>query len=555
MSVSILERLGESRDGPSIRIETGANGEPRELERSDLYRLACLAGVWFRDRGVEPGDRIVTLLPTGRPLLQCIFGAWAANAAVCVLAPTIDNGRSTLSHKILDVMLRTISPRIVVTARGVESDLRSLIEAAGASVVTIDDIPTDGSVRPPVKSDPADLAFVQFTSGSTGVPKAVCIEHRQLIENAKNTAEWTGYSSVDKFVSWLPLHHDFGFVVGCMMPILMNSRLVLISTELFSKNPVIWLSTIAEERATFSASPPSAAAMLTKPLFSRRLAGLDLSSLRVLWFGSEPVSARIVHEFEGCLARYGLAEGVVAPGYGMAEATLTVAVRGTGMPRLSAWISTSDYFSDGSVSKAAPGGSDALELLSNGRPIPTVRVRVVDDLDNDIPEFAQGRILVSSPMVTRRYFGSSDDPQSGGWLDTGDLGFLLNGEIFVTGRSKDLIVRGGFNVHPHTLEEVVVRELGDDAQRAVAFSIPRRDNLLDEIFVGIEIRRAPPSADEFAARVRAIVQREVGIQIDIVTPLPKGSIPRTTSGKVQRGRARELYLAGELAATATNEIA
>jgi acyl-CoA synthetase (AMP-forming)/AMP-acid ligase II len=150
--------------------------------------------------------------------------------------------------------------------------------------------------------------------------------------------------------------------------------------------------------------------------------------------------------------------------------------------------------------------------------------------------------------VTRRYFGSDEDPQPGGWLDTGDLGFVLDGEVYITGRAKDVIIRGGVNVHAHQIEEAALQGMPELAQRAVAFSVPRDSDLRDEIVLGIELRVLSPPAD-FAAQARRVVARDVGLQIDRVLPLPKGTIPRTTSGKIQRGLARDLFLAGKLVAS------
>lgn len=554
MWVSFLRRLADTLDGPDLIIEAGAQGTEEKLSRRSLRDLAYITGSYFGDLGVRPGDRIATLLSTGRPLLQAIFGAWAANAGICVLSPSIDVGRSSLSRERLDRMLRVTKPKIIV-ASGTDADVAATIaHEIGAKLIAPADLPTEGVASEPAPNGPEDLAFVQFTSGSTGDPNAIAITHQQLTMNVELTAERTGFSADSCFVSWLPIYHDFGFVVGAMMPIYSASRLILVPTEAFAKNPLIWLRVMTRERATHSGAPPSAAAVVLKPIFTRRLSGIDLSSLQVVFFGAEPVSVSCVEEFEDFFAQHGLARGAISAGYGLAEATLTVAVRPAGSNRRLAWIDKDAFHNEGRISLRPPESLETFPLLSNGPPLPGVKIRIADANGADLGEGAQGRILICSPMVTKRYISSDEDPQPGGWLDTGDLGFLLDGEVYVAGRMKDVVIRAGATIHAHQLEEAASRAFPDLVQRAVAFSVPRKDNLRDKIVIGVELRRLPPS-DAFAADLRAVIQRDIGFQLDEVVCLPKGSIPRTTSGKVQRGRARDLYRAGELALGSTESSA
>ncbi len=447
-------------------------------------------------------------------------------------------------------MLRIVAPKIIVAGGGDAPVLGEMARRLGAVLLSEIDLPSEGEPCEPTPNQPEDLAFVQFTSGSTGEPDAVAITHRQLTMNVELTAERTGFSADDCMVSWLPIYHDFGLVVGTMMPIYCDARLVLVPTEAFTKNPLIWLRIMTRERATYSAAPPSAAAVVLKPVFTRRLLGVDLSSLRVVFFGAEPVSSSGVDEFETFFAQHGLARGVISAGYGLAEATLTVAVRAAGTARRLAWIDAEAFHNAGRIDLTAPESSGSFPLLSNGPPLPGVVVRIADESGGDLGDGVQGRILISSPMVTKCYLGSDEDPQPGGWLDTGDLGFVLDGEVYVAGRVKDVLIRAGATIHAHEFEEAASRAFPDLVQRAVAFSVPRVDNLRDMIVLGVELRRLPPP-EVFTSELRAVIQRDLGFQVDEVVCLPKGSIPRTTSGKIQRGRARELYRIGELALGST----
>jgi acyl-CoA synthetase (AMP-forming)/AMP-acid ligase II len=559
MHYCLLSRICGNVDkpAPAILIEAGHHGPTETLTRGRLYALALATGEFFRELGLEPGDRVASLLPTGRPLLQCIFGAWAAGAVVTVLAPTIEGGRSSLSLDRLGEMLRTVRPKVVVASGDEAALIGPIVAGLGADLLVPADLPAPGNDlrlgREHVIGS-EDPAFIQFTSGSTGAPKAVVIEHGQLVKNIVTTAQWTGFSGDDSFASWLPLHHDFGFVVGLMMPLYFGAGLALLPTESFTKNPISWLKLLHDCRATFSGAPPSGLAILTKRAFYNRAKSIDLRHIRRIFVGAEPVSYVEGADFEDLYANFGLKKGVISPAYGMAEATLTVSVRQEFSQRKTAHISGPQFYKEGRVVLCDSKSEGAVTLFSNGPPIPGVQVRILDEADHQQREGVQGRIVISSTMVTRRYLGLDENPQPGGWLETGDLGFLLEGEVYVTGRSKDVIIRNGVNMPAHMIEQAALERFSDIALRAVAFAVPDERSLRDEVIVGVELRRWPP--DEALPRaIRASIQSDLNFQVDRVVPLQKGSIPRTTSGKIQRSQARDLFRSGELALARDEEVA
>jgi fatty-acyl-CoA synthase len=294
-----------------------------------------------------------------------------------------------------------------------------------------------------------------------------------------------------------------------------------------------------------SPAPSFAYKLLSGRVLAKRLREINLASWRFAWIGAEPVSASIVEGFERIYGSNGLCQGTLHPSYGMAEATLGIAIKPYGAAHRAITISRQALQQEGKGLVVEGGDGDALHLLSNGPPLDGMQVQILDDGHKVMPDGVQGRIFIRGHDIVRRYFGSEEDPQPDGWLDTGDLGFLLDGEIFVTGRMKDVIIRGGANVHAHDVEEAVVRGLPDLALRAVAFAVPRAADLRDEIIVGVEVRR-DPLPDGFAGAIRHAVAEHVGLQVDRVLFLPKGAIPRTSSGKIQRNQARALFLRGEL---------
>lgn len=556
---SVLSRISDDSDlhsGPPILIETGDHGPVESLARERLSALAFATGEFFHNLGVRRGDRVAVLLPTGRPLLQCIFGAWAGEAVITVLAPTIEGGRSSLSLDHLTEMLRTVQPKVVVTSGDEAAVVAPIATAIGAKLVSEIDLPNvkNGSgFERSYMNNADDPAFIQFTSGSTGAPKAIVIEHGQLVENVVATANWTGFSGRDCFASWLPLHHDFGFVVGLMMPLYFGAGLALLPTESFTKNPISWLKLLHSCKATYTGSPPSGLGLLNKRLFYSRVKSIDLSHLSCIFVGAEPVSYAECSAFEALYSKFGLRKGVINPAYGMAEATLTVSVRPKEALRNTAHISGAPFHNEGRVVLCEPEAEGAIALFSNGPPIPGVGVRVLNEAGHEQPEGAQGRIVISSPMITKRYFGSDENPQPGGWLETGDLGFLLEGEIYVTGRSKDVIIKNGVNMPAHMIEHAALKRFADSVVRAVAFAVPDERHLRDKVILGVELRRWPPD-DALPSAIRANILSDLNFAVDQVVPLPKGSIPRTTSGKIQRLRARDLFRAGELALVRDEEV-
>lgn len=529
-----------------ILLETGAHGPAEEISRVRLAQLAGLAGDAFAEAGVARGDRIVTMLPTCRALLQSIFGAWHIGGVICCVAPSAERGRSSLSMERLSAMLGLITPKVIILPASEHERMAPLAMRLGARLIRAETLPSDGCpMRPTVEAKPDEIAFVQFSSGSTGLPKAIAIEHGQLIENCRLIAAQGEMCPSDCVVSWLPLHHDFGFVCSLMTSFLAGVRLVLMPTETMMRGPHSWMETVSKHRATHTAAPPSSFQIISKAAYLRRSVGLDLSNLRVAFLGAEPIGWSVVKAFEEAYAHHGLAPGTLIPAYGMAEAVLAIASCRRGGPRRLAWVHRESFHRTGVVNHVEPGSTNGMALLSNGPLLPGFAARIVDPDSQALGEGQQGRILLSGPCITKRYFGSDENPQPDGWLDTGDLGFIWQNEIFVTGRAKDVIIRGGANVHAHEIEQAVLAAHGRTIRRAVAFSVPRPEDLRDEVVVAVEVSSATGSSLD--ADVRRTVLEHVGIPIDHIIAVPKGSIPHTTSGKVQRSLARDFYRAGTLA--------
>jgi fatty-acyl-CoA synthase len=540
---SILDVIEAKPSAPGIDLEAGLHGPAEHISPKHLLDLAGLGAEAFLTFGLEPGDRVVTLLPSGRPLLQAIFGAWYAGGVICIMTPVIESQRSSFGFERLNAMLKIVRPKIIIAAGSDCASLGSIAELLGARLLMPTDLPSQGAVPARFRNQPDDVAFIQFTSGSTGLPKAVIIEHGQLANHLQVICRNARFTASDVVVSWLPLYHDMGFVGGLLSPLFAQCALVLIPVERFVRDPRIWLSTISRRRGTLSPAPSSAYRILSDPFIANRLCEINLECWRFAWIGAEPVSLSIIDEFERTYASSGLRGGTLHPSYGMTEATLAIAI--SGAERRTVWVSRPVLQRDGKASLIEAASADAMPVVSNGPPLEGVQITIRDKNQAVLPDGAEGRIFVKGYNIVRRYFGSDENAQLDEWLDTGDLGFMIDGELYITGRIKDVIIRGGVNVHASLVEEAVLRGMSGLTQRAVAFSVPNLDDQ-DEVIVAVEVGMASAS-DEFAAMIRNIVARDVGLQINRVLTLPRGAIPRTSSGKIQRSHARALFLGGKLA--------
>jgi acyl-CoA synthetase (AMP-forming)/AMP-acid ligase II len=418
---------------------------------------------------------------------------------------------------------------------------------------TLDDLPLD-SARP-VRPEPSDLGLVQFSSGTTVDPKPVALSHRAL---AAQTEILTGFFPDGFFpdkrelrqscVSWLPLYHDMG-LIGCVFPALArDATLTLLSPELFVARPALWLRTLSRYRATISPAPSFAYALCLARVADADLTGVDLSGWQTALNGAESISPTVLRAFCERFARWGFRPEAMTPVYGLSEAALAVTFSDLGRPAHISRFDREGLAREGRAREARKGR----EIVSVGRPVPGFRLRIVDPAGRDLPEGSVGRVWIQGPSLMDGYLG---DPEAtarslrDGWLDTGDLGFLHRGELYLTGRAKDAIILRGRNHAPEEIERAVEGVAGLRAGCAVAASWLPEDAPGEVLGLFVEAsREATP--EEIAAlpeACREAVLGVTGLAVDRLEILAPGTLPRTSSGKLRRGEALRLYLAGELA--------
>ena len=350
-------------------------------------------------------------------------------------------------------------------------------------------------------------------------------------------------------MSWLPLYHDMGLIGAWFVPLVSGMPVVVMSPLAFLSRPERWLWAIHRHRGTISPAPNFAYELCVRKIADKDLQGLDLSCWRAALNGAEPVRADTIEKFTARFAAYGFRREALLPVYGLAEASLAVSVPKIGSGYKVDRVVRETFESDGRAVPAGPGDPAPLEFVNAGRPLPNVEVRIVTSDGGEAGERAEGRLWFRSPSATSGYYHNPSATRElireDGWLDSGDLAYLADGEIYITGRAKDVIIKGGRNLYPHEIEDVAGRIAGVRPGCVVAFGVPDERSGTERFVVTAEVRDMA-RAESIAAEISRAVDAAIGMPPDQVETLPPQSIPKTSSGKLRRSETRRLYLEGTL---------
>jgi fatty-acyl-CoA synthase len=515
---------------------------PYRAVRDASTRCACA----LRAAGVARGDLVALAIDEPEPFLTALFGASLAGAVPAPLAPPPAIGDQSSYFELAAAVLRASAASAVVTTAalagrfepllGACPDLQMVLphealEAAGAEL----------GDRPALD----DLALVQFTSGSTSRPKGVALSHRNLAANieAINGHAGLGTGPDDVGVSWLPLHHDMGLVGMALGPLYSGRPGVLMPPQAFVRRPVEWLAAISRHRATVSFAPNFAYELAVRRI--KDVAGLDLSCWRVAGCGAEPIHAPTLAAFAERFADAGFRASSFLPCYGLAEHVLAAALPPRDRaPRV-------DHLSSEALAQERravpdPAAASPVAVVSCGRALPGHQIQIAGDDGAALGEGEVGEICLAGPSVMVGYYREPEltaETIRGGWLHTGDLGYLSAGELFVCGRLKDLIIVNGRKFHPQDLEWAVASIPGIRRGGVVAFATKKGSGVFsasDRVVMLVE-PRGTTAAGAIVESVRRRIAAVFGLFVDEVLVVPAGTIGRTTSGKVQRAAARAKY--------------
>jgi len=451
-------------------------------------------------------------------------------------------------------ILRNAGARILITvpeAIGIASLVRPQVQSL-ISVETVSDISSDDDVVLPAVADPGATAFIQYTSGSTGDPKGVVLSHGNLLANIRSIGVALRASSADVFVSWLPLYHDLGLIGGWLGCLYFAAPFYVMSPLSFLARPESWLWAIHRYRGTLSASPNFGYELCLSKIRDEDIAGLDLSSLRLVANGAEPVSIPTLRRFVKRFARYGFDPGAMAPSYGLAENTVALTMPPVGRPPLIDRVDREALSRRGVAEPAKADDRDALEIVSCGLPIPDHEVRIVDEAGREVGERHEGRLEFRGPSATSGYLRNEAKTRElfhDGWLDSGDQAYMAAGEVYVTGRVKDMIIRAGRHIYPQEVEAAVGDIDGIIKNGVAVFGSKDPATQTERVVILAETTEDDP------ARRRALQTRAQDVATDIlgappdeVVLAPPQSVPKTASGKIRRSAARDLYEHGAVGA-------
>jgi 1-acyl-sn-glycerol-3-phosphate acyltransferase len=540
------------------------NGDLRAITFGELYERATAVAEELRSRGLEPGQTAAIMLPTCSEFFWTFAGILLAGGIPVPIYPPFRADRIAEYATRQANILRNAEARFLITWRQAEGlakllqprvpTLREVLNAQRlASPPVVADAPPTSTWRAVEhlthRGRGEDIAFLQYTSGSTGDPKGVVLTHANLLSNIRSIVGGIDIKHGDACVSWLPLYHDMGLIGAWFVPLFTGIPLVVMSPLAFLSRPERWLRAIDRHRATISPAPNFAYELCVRKIPEKDLQGLDLSTWRAATNGAEPVRAETLERFAARFAPYGFRREAIAPVYGLAEATLAVSAPKMGTGFSVDRIQRAEFESAGRAIPAASGDAGALEFVSAGKPVPDVQVRIVDAEGRELGERMEGRLWFTGPAATSGYYRNPTATQAliqeGGWLDSGDLAYWANGDIYITGRAKDVIIKAGRNIYPHEVEEIAGRVSGVRTGCVVAFGSPDERSGTERLVIAAEVRDRSDSA-RITDEITRAVDDAMGMPPDVIELLPPQSIPKTSSGKLRRSETRRLYVEGKL---------
>lgn len=527
------------------------DGQVRPITYGELDAGARTVARGLVARGIQPGQTVALMLPTSEEFFFSFLGVLLSGGIPVPIYPPVRADRLEEYAQRQTRILRNADVRALITFREARTLARLLSPRIPNlhTVATVEELAGAAGSLPAIRLKPTDIALIQYTSGSTGDPKGVTLTHANLIHNIRAIGHGVEVRPDDVTVCWLPLYHDMG-LIGCWLySLYFGLPIALTSPLAFLRRPERWLWMIHEHRGTLSPAPNFAFELCLRKVDEKALQGLDLSSWRVALNGAEPISPDTLTRFIERYRPYGFRPETLMPVYGLAESTVALAFAPVGRPPRIDAIRREPFLREKRAEPAPAAEPAPLRFVSVGRPLPGHEVRLVDACGQPVPERAEGRLHFRGLSAMSGYFRNQEATEKilcDGWFDSGDLAYQADGEIFITGRAKDLIIKAGRNIYPHELEEAAGEIEGIRKGCVAAFGITDPGHGTERIVLVAETRKTRP---EELQELRHEVKRRLahtGHPPDEIVFLPPQTIPKTPSGKLRRDACRCSYLAGEL---------
>ncbi|HJZ95448.1 MAG TPA: AMP-binding protein, partial [Candidatus Solibacter sp.] len=557
-------RAAHDADRAHLLITEDVDGQERNLTLTfgELYAAGQRCAAELARRGVPAGGRVALMLPTSRAFFASYTGILLAGAIPVPIYPPFRADRieeyaarqasilnnaevcMLLTFRRAEAVAHLVQPR--VRSLSAVLDAERLLEAADKAAA-----PAPGALPAHLTGrrmrHSGDVALLQYTSGSTGDPKGVTLTHANLLANMRAIGQSIEMGPGDVGISWLPLYHDMGLIGAWLTLLHFGVPLAVMSPLAFLTRPEKWLWAFHKHRGTVTAAPNFAYELCVRKVADKDIEGLDLSSWRVAMNGAEPVNPETMERFTARFAKYGFRPEAHLPVYGLAESSLAVTVpllnRGPIVDR----VDRESFASQGRAIRSAPGATNTISFVSSGASLPLHEVRIVDSSGHELPDRTEGFLWFRGPSATSGYYknpaaterllprGPATIPGEYAWVDSGDRAYRADGEIYVTGRVKDIIIKGGRNLYPHEVEELASRVEGIRKGCIVAFGLKDEGSGTEKLVIVAEVRdRDAKRRAAIAAAVTEQVLRGLGLPPDRVELTPPGSIPKTSSGKLRR---------------------
>jgi acyl-CoA synthetase (AMP-forming)/AMP-acid ligase II/acyl carrier protein len=528
------------------------DGEKDEsiLSFADLWDKALGFLGALQARGLEPGDELVIF---SRSNEQFVVAFWAAILGGIVPVPVAvgisDEHRFKLFRILRQLERGTLFTEADLLERlsqfAQDNELPEILEKLRSNSVTADKInhAEQGAV---FEADPRKTAFIQYSSGSTSDPKGVCLTHQNLTANIRAIVEGGDWQADDQSLSWMPLTHDMGLIGYHLSVMAAGMNHAVMDTSVFVRRPLLWMQKTSELQATQLCSPNFGYKHFLK-LFERKgLDNLDLSSVRLILNGAEPISWDLCESFLAALAPFGLRRNTMCPVYGLAEATVAVTFPTPGQEYSRIIVDRHNLKIGSPYVEMNADDADAVSFVKVGRAVRDCEIRIADDQDHILDDGLVGHIQINGANVTSGLYNDTEAEAAlftdDNWLRSGDCGVIVAGDLAITGRSKDIIIVNGQNYYPHDIEEIIAELDGLDLGKVVVCGVASVSSEIEELIVFVLFRQDIESFREIANDVRGIVGEHAGLEVNHVIPVPR--IPKTTSGKIQRSHLASAYING-----------
>ncbi len=528
------------RDDRSVILIDGDDNQ-HSLSFAMLRRHAVSLLGALQRRGVAVGDAVILFADDNQSFLEAF---WACVLGGFVPVPVAVGISDESRRKLLRIFAQFDSAWVYSTTRTMEridafaasEGLHDIHGRLMSRLLLIGALDVSGGIGNVVEPAADDVALIQYSSGSTSEPKGVVLTHRNVTANIASIIEATEFTERDMALSWMPLSHDMGLIGFHLTALASGATHAVMRTDLFARRPLLWLKKAAELRATVLYSPNFGYQHYLKQYELKGSPGLDLSAVRMIINGAEPISAALCDRFLRAMTSHRLRAGVMYPVYGLAEASVAVTCPKPGAPMEVMHLDRHGFRVGQAIRPVAPEDAQSAAFVKLGRPIAGTRVRVTDDSGVPQGDAVLGHVQIQGENVTRGYY--RDDAATAqavtpdGWLDTGDLGFLTAGQLVITGRSKDIIFVNGQNYYPHDLERIAERLPGLEVNKVVAVGARNARTGTEDLVIFLLHRGELSDFAPKARELRRIINQQTGL--DVAQLLPVKQIPKTTSGKLQR---------------------